>query len=575
MSLHEFYRKLSYRKKIFTGMTIVVLVSTMICLFGVLISFKAANEKRLTDEAKSILESSVDVFAAKSSDIQAATATIAQAPATTRMLVAGYTDDMHDVYRLLYSTNTKLGSYADFAVYDRSGILKLYTGKLDYIKRNLSVNWGILYEITQNPGSIIIRNARIYNGDDKTVFLRIGQAVTDEAGTVIGFVVADITSENFKEIFQSLNVSQSGTLYIMDGFEERVYASSTIDDYAFNDVRAKLACITDGKYLVSHDNVYRFYYLYDEADGLHVVFRQKVEPFNTMLRSLTFIVPMAALISLLLGLVISRNISSMFYRPIRRMSVGMEEIKKGNFEVKIKVDSDDELGRLSDNFNEMSEKLTDNMNELLDREKQLSDANIKMMQAQLNPHFIYNTLDTMKWIAKDNEIPEIATLSQGLADIMRASISSGQTVKLHKEIELVESYVEIQKIRFDDKFIFIADVDEAALECEVPKLILQPVVENAIIHGLKDRSFGQVLVQASIDEDKLIIYVRDDGQGMDEETMNKLNNHEQLAKGSNIGFHNVDSIIRLHYGNEYGLKVTTSSDKGTEIRYVLPVKIGN
>lgn len=573
MSFKEYYRKLSYRKKIFMGMVAVVLVSTLISLFGVLVSFNAANEKRFSDEAMDVLKNSKVMLTKSCDDIDEAIAAIAKAPATPRMILEWDKDDVYSVYRMLYSTFTDLGSYADFGIYDGAGVLKLYTGDLKYIPDTVSINWGIFYELNRSPFEKVVRNARIYNGSDKTVFLRIGRAIIDAKGNVVGYTVASVNSNQFDSIFKTLNASQFGDIFILDSFEETVYASSAIDAASLAEAKKHVLKLGEGEYYEQRDGKYRFYYIYDERDGLHIIFRQKVEPFKVMLKNLTIIVPLAALISLLLGLLISRNISSMFYRPISRMSTGMEEIKKGNFEVKIKVETDDELGRLSDNFNAMSEKLTENMNKLVDREHELSEANIKMMQAQLNPHFIYNTLDTMKWIAKDNEISEIATLSQGLADIMRASISSGQTVKLRKEIELVESYVEIQKIRFDDKFVFISDVAEELLECEVPKLMLQPIVENAILHGLKNRNFGQVLLQGYRDEagDELIIQVKDDGQGMDQDTMEKLNNHEQLAKGTNIGFHNVDSIIKLRYGDEFGLKVVESSEKGTVVEYKLPI----
>lgn len=571
MRLRKFYRKLSYRKKIFTGMVAVVLVSTLIFLFGVLVSFKAANEKRLSDDATVILKNTDVMLTEKLSDIDEAIVSLVKAPTTSRMILEWDKDDVYSVYRMLYTHFTDYGNYANFGIYDQTGELKLYTGDLKFIQDSISINWGILYELSQNPFNAVNRNARIYNNSDKTVFLRIGRAVLDTKGNVIGYALASINENQFDEIFKSLNIRQFGDIFIFDDFDEMVYATSVIDTASLAEAKERIFRLKDGAYYESRDGVYRFYYIYDESDSLHVVFRQKVEPFNVMLKNLTVIVPFAALVSLLLGLLISRNISSMFYRPIRRMSEGMEEIKNGNFEVKVKVDSDDELGRLSDNFNEMSEKLTENMEKLIDREHELSDANIKMMQAQLNPHFIYNTLDTMKWIAKDNEIPEIATLSQGLAKIMRASISSGQVASLRRELELVESYVEIQKIRFDDKFVFITDVSLELMDLEVPKLMLQPIVENAIIHGLKNRSFGQVLIVAEQIDDNLIIQVRDDGQGMDAETMAKLNNHEQLAKGTNIGFHNVDSIIKLRYGDEYGLIVKESSEKGTTIEYRLPI----
>lgn len=136
------------------------------------------------------------------------------------------------------------------------------------------------------------------------------------------------------------------------------------------------------------------------------------------------------------------------------MQEAISEIWQGNFKARIKVDSQDELGQLSESFNVMSEHMTDNMERFLAREKELSEVQIKMMQAQLNPHFLYNTLDTMKWLGKANQIPEIATISADLAKILRMSISASPEVPLLKEVELAETYVQIQEIWFADKLEF-------------------------------------------------------------------------------------------------------------------------
>jgi len=356
---------------------------------------------------------------------------------------------------------------------------------------------------------------------------------------------------------------------VLDDFDETVYKTSDVDGTAF--VNAKEALYKNhSEYYLSDDSFSRYYMADCEKYSLHIFYRQQVEPYAFMSQNLVWILVLASVVGMTVSLLVSHQFSRMFYKPIHRMSEGMKEIKEGNFEVEIEVDSEDELGRLSKVFNEMSAELTDNMNELVEREKELADANIKMMQAQLNPHFIYNTLETMKWIGKDNEVPEVATLSSGLADIMRASISSGRTVSLKKVIDLVESYAAIQQIRFSDKFELITDISEELMECEVPKLILQPVVENAILHGFSTRNYGQVLISGFREDDRLILIVKDDGVGVDEEIMDKLNNHEQLAKGSNIGFHNVDAIIRLHYGEEYGLLISAGENGGTEVKYTLP-----
>lgn len=562
-------KNISYNKKIFYGMFFSAIVPIIICLVGVLISFRISNEARFEAEAESLMENALQKLTSNCTLMREAVNHIAKAPATKRILVnnRAYSDDAESpdastVYRLLYTSSVGMGRTADYAIYDRKGSLVQFAGDPTYIRDELSVNWGILYELLAEAGekessgklsdyqeNVKIRAGRIYGGPYKNVVLRLGRVITDSEGSIIGFVVAQISPDSFAKIFRGLTLNGLGSLYVRDEFGEMVYRSSEIEEEKKSD---------------------RIYTGKDEQDGLSITYRQRVEHYDVMSRSLWIIMGITALLGLVMSLLISKILSRMFYSPIRRMSEGMEKIRQGDFSARVKVESEDELGQLSEMFNSMSSQLTDNMNQLVNREKELANANIKMMQAQLNPHFIYNTLDTMKWIGKENKMPEVATLSSGLADIMRASISPGQTVTLRKELELIESYASILQIRFDDKFELVTDIREDVLECEVPKLILQPIVENSIIHGLDGRSYGQVLISGRRDNEKLILKVSDDGAGTDGEILRKLNNREQLAKGSNIGFHNVDSIIRLRYGEGYGLYIQTGENGGTEVIYTLP-----
>lgn len=554
-------------------MIFAAILPIIICFAGVLISFNMSNEQKLKSEADQILTGVSNDTDAEFSNVKQSLSRVANSPATVRMLIDNDKEDVYSVYRTMYQEARSLGSVAEYTLYDKNGNLKLYTGELTTDKESLSVNWGILYELINNDFETEVRSARIYSTYSKDILLRIGMRVVDDNGDLQGFAVALIKNDGFDNIVRGYLTSTGGAVFLLDDFDECFYASSAITDSEFVDALQSLRTGNSKNYYTNSSKTYRYYYEYNEKDCVNIVYRQPVEAYNFMTRSLILIVLFASLTAIVICLAVSRNLSRMFYKPIRRMSDGIEEIKQGNYDIRIKVDSEDEMGHLSEMFNDMSEKLTENMEELVNREKELSDANIKMMQAQLNPHFIYNTLDTMKWIGKDNDIHEVSTLSSGLADIMRASISSGQTVKLEKEIALVESYAAIQQIRFNDKFELLTDIEPELMECEVPKLILQPIVENSILHGFCNRDYGQVLISAHRDEDKLIIVVQDDGEGIDEDTMTKLNNHEQLAKGTNIGFHNVDAIIRLHYGNEYGLYVSNGKNGGTEVTYTLPYNV--
>ena len=193
-----------------------------------------------------------------------------------------------------------------------------------------------------------------------------------------------------------------------------------------------------------------------------------------------------------------------------------------------------------------------------------------MMQAQLNPHFLYNTLDTIKWMGKIHQAPEIATISADLADILRSSISADELVPLRQELRLVERYVEIQNIRFSGAFALTVEVDEPLRDVPVPKLMLQPLVENAILHGFRDRSGGEIRISAYRAEEDLILTVRDNGCGVPEEVLAQYRSGAPRP-GGHFGLHNVDAILRIRYGPDRGVRFVPVQGEGTCIRITLPV----
>lgn len=320
-----------------------------------------------------------------------------------------------------------------------------------------------------------------------------------------------------------------------------------------------------------------FYYLdYNEKYNIYIMYRQPTAFLNHMKKYVIAIAAASGILSIFACLLLSYHFSRLIYKPIQRMQYAIGEIKEGNYNIHIEAGGEDELSQLSENFNAMSEHLADNTERLIQRERELSSANIKMMQAQLNPHFLYNTLDTMKWIAKGNGLQEIVSLSSNLAQILRMSISARPSIRLAEEIDLVTAYTEIQEIRFEDKFELIVDVPESLKECMVPKLILQPIVENSIIHGFAEREKGTVRISAYfLDENKFQILVQDDGVGMPQDVVEKLNcgkllPHEEASGHASIGFYNVNAIIKLRYGEEYGLYAESEVGVGTKIYATLP-----
>lgn len=572
------FKKLSFLGKIFTGMTA---ASILPMLGGYLLLLQVLNltyRNYLNKEAQSTLAQAEESLEETFTDIFGEIGRLSEDEDVRQFLVDEEGELAEDIYRKLYAASGKCGNYADFSIYGKDGRRKMTMSDNKFVSRKLSLNWNILYRADRHPGEYVVCNARLYEGEKRVEYLRVGRTVLDDNGKVGGYVIATIVKDNFDNIFKGLGKEKEGVIYVMDDFREIVYFSS--ESYSEEIVNAGKALFKMEEPRMSMEKN-SFYYLdYNEKCNLYIMYRQPTGFLNHMKEDVLGIAVISGIFSIFACLFLSGYFSRLIYKPIQRMQRAIGEIKQGNYDIQIEVNGDDELGQLSESFNAMSKNLIENTERLIQRERELSDSNIKMMQAQLNPHFLYNTLDTMKWMAKENEMPELVSMASNLAQILRMSISAKPIIRLSEEVALVEAYTEIQKIRFEDKFELIVDIPPELNNCMLPKLTLQPIVENAIIHGLAERETGMVLVQAAVvempDKDVLQILVQDDGVGMTAAEVERLNEAGQAAKErsaghESIGYNNVDAIIRLHYGEPFGLYAESEEGVGTRVYLTLPI----
>ena len=274
--------------------------------------------------------------------------------------------------------------------------------------------------------------------------------------------------------------------------------------------------------------------------------------------------------------IVSTALSRSFSKPLSIIADGMKQFRGGNMDAQVELNREDEFKQLAVGFNKTTVQVKEMLKERVEAEHKLNETRIAMMQAQLNPHFLYNTLDTIKWVAKANQIPEVATLSSSLAKILRGSISDPQFVTLDKELKMVVSYCDIQRIRFDDSFDITIDVDDGLKDCIIPKLLLQPIVENAIIHGFEDRRDGHIEISAETEDDRmLVITVTDNGKGISDEMIRILQDKDPEQLSGHLGLSHVGTILRIYYGDECGIRaeklMKDGKVTGTKMIINLPV----
>lgn len=277
---------------------------------------------------------------------------------------------------------------------------------------------------------------------------------------------------------------------------------------------------------------------------------------------------------MIVALFFSRFISRSITQPIQQLCDSMERVQEGDFSVSdIVVESQNEIGSLTKSFNVMTHRIQDLMEQNIREQEAKRKSELKALQSQINPHFLYNTLDSIIWMAEGKKNEEVVLMTASLARLLRQSISNeDEVVSIGQEVEYARGYLTIQKMRYKDKMEFQIEVDPSILHIPLIKLVLQPVIENAIYHGLKYKeSKGLLLVKGFMKNDNAVLQVIDNGVGMDEETLTHIYERHKVNYQSNgVGVYNVQKRLQLYYGNEYGITYESKKGEGTTATITIP-----
>ncbi len=296
-------------------------------------------------------------------------------------------------------------------------------------------------------------------------------------------------------------------------------------------------------------------------------------PQKVVFRDIENIKAMAVVIYMLFAIfvvlayvLLSRGI----FVPLAQLSNGMRKVSAGHFEEHLEKRNDDEIGLLVSNYNYMLGKITTLMEDIRNEEKAKNDEKMKVLSMQVGPHFIYNTLNSIKWMATVNKQPNIKKMVESLIKLMmNVTYNTNEEICLNEEIELIKSYSYIQKVRYMN-FDIAYHIPETAGNCRIIKFILQPLIENCILYAFAGKTDAGVIEISAEAGEILYITVRDNGNGFDTSILEDLNSRKR-DKQDHIGILNVLERIRLNYGNQYGLDIESEPGAGTMVTLKLPV----
>lgn len=376
---------------------------------------------------------------------------------------------------------------------------------------------------------------------------------------------------DYDKLFQPFTqmLDENYGVYVQDN-NEIVFSYNVFEDY-YKKMDISEKNITSLK--TSHDSEFIFVDCDSEGQiGLHAGLYRPGSQIKATVRPMTMGMILICTVSIIAAGLLLTLLTRMIVKNIKKLTNNMRDVKSGNLEVTVKSDSKDEIGELIQGFDDMVNRIKTLIEEVYEGKISLKEYEMKALQAQINPHFLYNTLSLINWKAIEADEKDISKITLALSRFYRTALNKGNSVMpLSDEINNVKSYLDIQLIMHDYEFDVEMDIDERINYYDAPNLILQPLIENAIEHGidLKLDGRGKIIIRGWNEKEILYLSVEDNGVGMSEETADNILTHN--SKG--YGVRNVNERIKLMYGSEYGLKIESKEGKGTRITISLPVVI--
>jgi two-component system sensor histidine kinase YesM len=375
---------------------------------------------------------------------------------------------------------------------------------------------------------------------------------------VLGTLYIDIDIKAIDDIFSHLGLYNYNGIQILDATNHLIYTNGVIPQ---NSIEITELC---------------------GSSGWRVIINVDYERATQNIINLVWLIYIIVVVVLLVLLALSIVYSNVFTRPIRNILRGMKQVEDGNFSIKLNVKGQDEIKLLADGFMEMTVKLEKYIQTVFLSKLRLKEAELSTLRARIKPHFIYNSLEIIRMNAIAHDDESTAGLTFHLAEFMRTLIEPGNNeVPLSQELNLLRSYLTFIDICYENRITWKIRVEDELSEAQVLSLMIQPIVENAIIHGIQPLGKGHIDINASREKDDLSIIIIDDGVGMSEGIKEKLTAQLQTVSydveanqdGDSIGLKNVHDRLRYTYGNSYGVSINSSPGKGTSITMLLPLRL--
>jgi len=401
------------------------------------------------------------------------------------------------------------------------------------------------------------------------------ELVSKDGNKKLGVFLVDLNFSVMNDMFKDIRLGQRGYLFIIDSDGKIVYhpQQQLIYSNLKTEMIDKVLEVRNGTFISSQGSESRMYTVQDSEFGWKIVGVSYVSELAENQNNVLLSIIVLGIICIIIGIIISLFLSQRVSQPIKRLQGYMKEVEKGNFDIHVPGHKTVEIQRLARAFNMMVGKIKELMQQTVLDQELKRKSEISALQAQINPHFLYNTLDSIVWMAESNKSREVVLMTSALAKLFRSSISKGEElVSIKTEIEHITNYLMIQKMRYKNKLDYHIEISESIQEYRIIKIIMQPLIENAIYHGIKMKQGpGFIRVACEETDTDIILIVEDNGNGMEEEKLKSLHLPASVTEGGRgVGVQNVQERLKLYYGTQYGLTYQSVLGEGTTVYIRIP-----
>ena len=418
----------------------------------------------------------------------------------------------------------------------------------------------------------------VFGVGKKQYVFSASRRILNSDGNEVGTLLINIDEVYLSDIYQSA-LNGTNVIYIIDSNGNII--SHTNKDmrgmnfinvenfkklYGENDFRLTKKSI--GEYLISN--------YHDTQTGWTIIEEMPSSFVLSDVYRAYIIISIIIGICFLISLVISYLVAGKVSKPLLDLCDSLNQVKEGNFDVVSKVAGYDEINLLKSSFNGMAQEIKKLLEDIKNKEAYKRRIENDLLRAQINPHFLYNTLFSIKCLAETRRPEEVSEMISALIDFLKMTLrKDADLICLSEEFIITEKYLVLQQMRYGDKLSFEFEPDEKTTQCMVPALILQPIVENAIFHGIEAKNeMGIIVISSEIQNERLIISISDDGAGMNEDTLERVIDtctNKEYTRNESIGIANVSGRIKVDFGNEYGLHIESEAGIGTTVTIELPI----